>query len=202
MAGGGAWIRWCRARRRYNQSTRFVKASATEGAKARMCPTSVTQAIPPPTRVSAINIAYRTRSGRRGSSTPAVSAQTSPAPLPRRTPPPPCQRLPPNGTPHAFRLSRREVAPNGPKQGGSIRADPPCRARHWRAVAAATLGAGGARSVAAAGPVGLLSARRGAADHAATGDRQWSGRLDTALLTGGHTDNETRPQLGRRAGHG
>jgi hypothetical protein len=92
VAAGGAWIRWRRARRRYNQSTRFVKANATRGAKARMCPTSVTTAIPPPTRVSAINIANRTRSGRRGSSTPAVSAQTSPAPLPRRTPPPPCQQ--------------------------------------------------------------------------------------------------------------
>ncbi len=80
VAAGGAWIRWRRARRRYNQSTRFVKANATRGAKARMCPTSVTTAIPPPTRVSAINIANRTRSGRCGSSTPAVSAQTSPAP--------------------------------------------------------------------------------------------------------------------------
>ena len=76
----------------------LVKTSASEGAKARMCPTSVTKAIPTPTRVSAINIAYRTRSGRRGSSTPAVSAQTSPAPLPRRTPPPPRQRLPPGPT--------------------------------------------------------------------------------------------------------
>ncbi len=98
-----------------------------------MCPTSVTTAIPPPTRVSAINIAYRTRSGRRGSSTPAVSAQISPAPLPRRTPPSPCQATTPSNTPLAFRLSWREVAPNGPKKSSSIRADPSCRARHWRA---------------------------------------------------------------------
>jgi len=46
---------------------------------------------------------------------------------------PPCQRLPPSTTPLAFRLSWREVAPNGPKKGGSIRADPSFRARHWRA---------------------------------------------------------------------
>jgi len=65
--------------------------------------------------------------------------------------------------------------------------DPWCRARHWRACRLRRRWAPVvARSVASAGPVGLLSARRGAEDHAATGTRQWSGQLDTALLTGGH----------------